>query len=312
MTPTVLNAGSTVKINGVPVASGSASQSIPLLLGDNPIAVVVTAADGVTTKTYTTTVTVHDATAPVITFHSGDLTAEATGPDGALVTYAAATATDNSGASPVITYSTASGAVFPLGPTTVTVTAKDAAQNASTATFNVLVQDTTAPQITVLGSNPATAFQGATYRDAGATASDLVSGAVAVTTTGTVNIEVLRTEYWYLSRRGCSRKRGERHAYGQSWCTRPGRYGAGFRCGIVAGRWRRRDRAGGGAAGGWKTADRGPLRSSGRRVAIPISTRFNANGTVDSQFTAGTDGACATASWCSPMGRSCSEAALPW
>ena len=289
VTPTVLNAGSTVKINGVPVASGSASQSIPLLLGDNPIAVVVTAADGVTTKTYTTTVTVHDVTAPVITFHSSDLTAEATGPDGAVVTYAAAMATDNSGASPVITCSTASGAIFPLGPTTVTVTAKDVAQNASTATFNVLVQDTTPPAITVLGSNPATAFQGAAYRDAGATASDLVSGAVAVTTTGTVNIEVLgsNTVTYHSTDAAGNTTTATRTV---NVVTAPAGTVQAFDPGLLQA---------GGAAGTVRAVAQqtdGKLLIAGRfdqAGGEPHANlaRFNANGTVDSQFTAGTDGA---------------------
>ena len=52
VTPTAEDAGSTIKVNGNTVTSGSATPSIPLNVGDNPINVVVTAADGVTTKTY--------------------------------------------------------------------------------------------------------------------------------------------------------------------------------------------------------------------------------------------------------------------
>jgi len=57
ITPTVSDATATIKVNGVTVASGSASASIPLNAGTNSIATVVTAQDGVTTKTYTVTVT---------------------------------------------------------------------------------------------------------------------------------------------------------------------------------------------------------------------------------------------------------------
>ena len=57
ITPTVMQAGATVKVNGVTVASGSASAGIPLATGPNPITTVVTAPDGVTTQTYVLTVT---------------------------------------------------------------------------------------------------------------------------------------------------------------------------------------------------------------------------------------------------------------
>ena len=55
LTPTVNHAGATVAVNGAAVASGTPSGSIPLRVGENPIAVVVTAADG-TTRTYRVTV----------------------------------------------------------------------------------------------------------------------------------------------------------------------------------------------------------------------------------------------------------------
>ncbi|MEI6675233.1 MAG: cadherin-like beta sandwich domain-containing protein, partial [Verrucomicrobiota bacterium] len=47
----------TIKVNGTTVASGTASQSIPLVAGTNTITTVVTAQDGSTTSTYTVTVT---------------------------------------------------------------------------------------------------------------------------------------------------------------------------------------------------------------------------------------------------------------
>ncbi len=57
VTPTVATPTSTVKVNGAPVFSGSASTPIFLLPGNNTINVTVTAQDAVTTKTYTISVT---------------------------------------------------------------------------------------------------------------------------------------------------------------------------------------------------------------------------------------------------------------
>jgi hypothetical protein len=56
VTPTVADATATVKVNGVTVASGTASSPITLNTGGNVITTVVTAQDGVTTKTYTVNV----------------------------------------------------------------------------------------------------------------------------------------------------------------------------------------------------------------------------------------------------------------
>ncbi|MEI6675734.1 MAG: SUMF1/EgtB/PvdO family nonheme iron enzyme [Verrucomicrobiota bacterium] len=57
VTPTVTDTTATMKVNGTTVASGVASQSIPLIAGGNAITTVVTAQDGVTLTTYTVTVT---------------------------------------------------------------------------------------------------------------------------------------------------------------------------------------------------------------------------------------------------------------
>jgi autotransporter-associated beta strand protein len=56
-TPAAAVAGATVRVNGAVVASGAASAPLPLVVGTNPVAVVVTAADGTSFKTYTVTVT---------------------------------------------------------------------------------------------------------------------------------------------------------------------------------------------------------------------------------------------------------------
>lgn len=52
-TPTAADPNATLSVNGMPVASGGSSPSIPLSAGDNRIEVAVTAEDGVTMKTYT-------------------------------------------------------------------------------------------------------------------------------------------------------------------------------------------------------------------------------------------------------------------
>jgi len=57
VTPTTSNTGATVKVNGKIVASGAASAALPLVVGPNVISTVVTAPDGVTTQTYTVTIT---------------------------------------------------------------------------------------------------------------------------------------------------------------------------------------------------------------------------------------------------------------
>ena len=57
VTPTTDDANATVTVNGVAVISGAASDSISLDEGTNTITVVVTAEDGITTKTYTIDVT---------------------------------------------------------------------------------------------------------------------------------------------------------------------------------------------------------------------------------------------------------------
>ncbi len=65
VTPTRAEANATIKVNGVAVVSGSASGAINLNVGLNTLTTVVTAQDGTTTKTYTTTVTRQSAPLPV-------------------------------------------------------------------------------------------------------------------------------------------------------------------------------------------------------------------------------------------------------
>jgi len=57
LTPTATDPASTLKVNGATVTTGTASAALPLNIGPNTITTVVTAQDGVTTQTYTLTVT---------------------------------------------------------------------------------------------------------------------------------------------------------------------------------------------------------------------------------------------------------------
>ena len=52
VTPTTTDAGATVTVDGNAVASGTASAAVALTTGDNTITVVVTAEDGIATRTY--------------------------------------------------------------------------------------------------------------------------------------------------------------------------------------------------------------------------------------------------------------------
>ena len=62
VTPTASDINGTITVNGLAVASGTASSAIALTVGENTITVMVTAQDNSTTQTYTITVT--RATAP--------------------------------------------------------------------------------------------------------------------------------------------------------------------------------------------------------------------------------------------------------
>src|SRR5450755_624911 len=57
VTPTLEDPAASVKVNGATVASGTHSAAISLAVGANPIDVVVTAQNGVTTQTYALAVT---------------------------------------------------------------------------------------------------------------------------------------------------------------------------------------------------------------------------------------------------------------
>jgi gliding motility-associated-like protein len=76
VTPTVVDATATVTVNGTAVTSGTASTGIALSQGPNIITLIGTAQDGVTTKTYTVTVT--RATGPIPTANPQSFVAQTT------------------------------------------------------------------------------------------------------------------------------------------------------------------------------------------------------------------------------------------
>ncbi len=57
VTPTASDTGATIRVNGSVVASGGSSSALPLNVGGNTVSLVVTAADGSTSRTYTVVVT---------------------------------------------------------------------------------------------------------------------------------------------------------------------------------------------------------------------------------------------------------------
>jgi hypothetical protein len=125
---------------------------------------------------------------PVITLNgSNPMTVEL----GSTFTDPGATAMDaNHGSTPVTSSGTVNTDV--VGSYTITYTATDLDNNTATATRVVNVVDTIAPVVTVTGDNPATVELGATYTDAGATASD-ASNSATVITSGSVDTDKVGT-----------------------------------------------------------------------------------------------------------------------
>jgi hypothetical protein len=77
---------------------------------------------------------------------------------------------------------------FPVGTTTVMCTASNGIPPDDSCSFTVTVNDVDAPVITLNGANPMTVECHTSFTDPGATANDLCSGSVAVTSSGTVDV----------------------------------------------------------------------------------------------------------------------------
>ena len=117
---------------------------------------------------------------------------EATNASGNVVNFFV-TANDAEDGALTPTVTPVSGSTFALGTNTVTATATDSNGSSTTNKFLVIVRDTTAPVITLNGANPFTNFQSVAFADPGATAYDVVSGSVPLTTNSNVNVTNLGT-----------------------------------------------------------------------------------------------------------------------
>ena len=135
-----------------------------------------------------------DRAAPVITL-AGD--SAVNHEQGSAYIDLGATATDSVDGSVPVTMSGAVGS--DAGTYTLTYTATDAASNSATATRTVVVADTISPVITLVGANTIEHQQGATFADPGVSASDVVDGTIAVTTSGTVGTAVGPYELTYTA-----------------------------------------------------------------------------------------------------------------
>jgi hypothetical protein len=141
--------------------------------------VTYTATDAANNSSQTTrTVYVQDRTLPVINLDGNNPYIIEAG-----VTYIdpGSSATDTFDGS--VSVSNNSGATVDTstpGDYTVTYTATDAAGNTTTRTRTVTVQDTTGPEINLTNPGAITITAGTTYEDPGATATDIVDGAVNV------------------------------------------------------------------------------------------------------------------------------------
>lgn len=137
--------------------------------------------------------TAPDETAPIIIGTPSDIPEEATSGAGAVVTYDLPTATDNVDGTVAVACDPLPGSTFALTTTEVTCTATDTAGNSAHSHFNVTVKDTVPPVITLNGLANIDLERGTSYTDEGATATDLVDGSVAVSSSGSVDVNVAGT-----------------------------------------------------------------------------------------------------------------------
>ena len=133
------------------------------------------------------TVIVEDSTSPTIALiGSNPVTVEA----GSTYTDAGATATDAYDGDLTSSITTTSDVdVNTVGTYTVTYAVSDSSANSATASRTVNVVDTTAPVITIIGANPVDVDLGATYSDAGATATDVHDGDLTSSITVSSNVD---------------------------------------------------------------------------------------------------------------------------
>ncbi|MFH2055221.1 MAG: Ig-like domain-containing protein [bacterium] len=125
------------------IVSRTLSPAGPYPLGGTLVTLTVTD-DKNATDQCQATITVNDATDPVLTCPGNIVVGNDAGQCGAIVNFAAS-ATDNCDGSVAITYSQNPGTLFPKGTTTVNVTATDDTGNQDFCSFTVTVNDTEDP-----------------------------------------------------------------------------------------------------------------------------------------------------------------------
>ncbi|MCA1621351.1 MAG: DUF5011 domain-containing protein [Acidobacteria bacterium] len=185
-TPTVTDNDPNVTVNGV--RGDAAALNAPYPKGTTTITWTATDTAG-NTASCQQTVTVSDATAPVVTLNgSATMTVECS----TSFTDPGATATDSCDGALAVTV-TGSVNTGVVNTYTLTYSATDAAGNTGTATRTVIVNDTTAPVVTLNGANPLTVVLGSPFVDPGATASDSCAGSLPVSVSGSVNTNVIGT-----------------------------------------------------------------------------------------------------------------------
>lgn len=180
-TPTVSDNDPAVATNGV--RSDAQALNAPYPLGTTTI--TWTATDSANNSaSCQQTITVVDATAPVITLNgSASMTVECHTP----FADPGATATDNCGGSVPVNTAGSVNSNAP-GVYTLTYTASDASGNAATPkTRTVTVVDTTNPTVTLNGPASVTVECHTSFSDPGASASDSCAGPLPVSVSGSVN-----------------------------------------------------------------------------------------------------------------------------
>ena len=187
------DAGATAidNIDGVVAVSTSGTVNTAVV-GGYTITYSATDSSGNNT-TATRTVNVNpivDVTPPVITLNGSSIVNVVIG---GIYSEAGATALDNVDGVVAVTLG-GSVNTAAIGVYTITYTAKDAANNSANKTRTVNVTaiplDTVPPVITLNGSSTVNIVVGSSYSDAGATATDNVDGAIAVSSSGTVNTNI--------------------------------------------------------------------------------------------------------------------------
>lgn len=136
VTPTKTDNFASITVNNTTVASGSASGGISLNYGDNVITTVVTAEDGLTTKTYTLTVnrarapqTITFASTATKTYGAADFAPGATASSGLGVSYSS----DNTNVATIV-----SGQIHIVGAGTANITASQSGDGNTLAASNVV------------------------------------------------------------------------------------------------------------------------------------------------------------------------------